>query len=392
MNPRPVPVLRGYLAALRRHVRTSSPPVPGVARALGTRAVKNGLEILDLAKIHEDSLIALGFPLSAGKSNDEMIRRAGTFFAEALTPIEETHRGMVEANILLKAAVKTLEQRTTELDDANRELNREIDHRKEIEDSLRTSESTSSQLLAKSVLMQEELRLLSRRLLSIQEEERKRISRELHDVISQTLVGINVRLATLRLQSTANAKELQRKIAITQRLVEKSMGIVHRFAIDLRPSVLDDLGLIPALRSHLKRFTASTGIKATFTAEPPLMKLSGASRTVLYRIAQEALTNVSRHSKASHVTVVVEKLKDVLRMEITDNGIGFKISDLELPHSTERLGLLGMRERVDMIGGTFRVESVPGKETTLTVELPLGKRPLKKNPAGRRAATPSKRP
>jgi signal transduction histidine kinase len=194
------------------------------------------------------------------------------------------------------------------------------------------------------------------------------------------------------LQSTANAKELQRKIAITQRLVEKSMGIVHRFAIDLRPSVLDDLGLIPALRSHLKRFTASTGIKATFTAEPPLMKLSGASRTVLYRIAQEALTNVSRHSKASHVTVVVEKLKDVLRMEITDNGIGFKISDLELPHSTERLGLLGMRERVDMIGGTFRVESVPGKETTLTVELPLGKRPLKKTPAGRRAATPSKRP
>jgi len=392
MNPRPAPVLRGYLAALRRHLQGSSPPGSGAARTLGMRAVRNGLETLDLAKIHEDALISLGWPLSAGKANDEMIRRAGTFFAEALTPIEETHRGVLEANVLLKAVVKALKERTSELDASNKDLVREISQRKKVEVSLRTSESTSSQLLVKSREMQEELRLLSRRLLSIQEEERKRISRELHDVIAQTLVGINVRLATLRLQTTANAKDFQKKIAITQRLVEKSMGIVHRFAIDLRPTVLDDLGLIPALCSHLKRFTASTGIKVTFTATPPVMELSSASRTVLYRIAQEALTNVSRHSKASLAKLTIEKLPDLVRMEITDNGIGFKISDLELPHSIERLGLLGMRERVDMVGGTFCVESVPGKEMTIRVELPLGKRPLRKAPAAKRGTPTFKCP
>jgi len=122
------------------------------------------------------------------------------------------------------------------------------------------------------------------------------------------------------------------------------------------------------------------------------MELSSASRTVLYRIAQEALTNVSRHSKASLAKLTIEKLPDLVRMEITDNGIGFKISDLELPHSIERLGLLGMRERVDMVGGTFCVESVPGKETTIRVELPLGKRPLRKAPAAKRGTPTFKCP
>jgi signal transduction histidine kinase len=392
MNPKPVPLLRGYLAALRRHVNAPTPPEPGAARILGALAVKKGMEILDLAKIHEDSLIALGFPLSAGKSNSEMIRRAGTFFAGALSPIEEFHRGTAEANVLLKAAVETLKQRTSELDSSNRKLIREVTHRKEIEDSLRTRESTTSQLLVKSRLMQDELRLLSRRLILIQEEERMRISRELHDVISQTLVGINVRLATLRLQSTADARNFQKKIATTQELLEKSMGIVHRFAIDLRPTVLDDLGLVPALRSHLKRFTDNTGITVTLTADPAPMNLTSAYRTVLYRIAQEALANVSRHSKATHAKLVIDKDTEHIRMEITDNGVGFKTADLELPDRTERLGLLGMRERMVMAGGTFRVESVPGSGTTIRVELPPCKRRMKRARAGNRDSPPSKLP
>ncbi len=392
MNSKTVPLLRGYLAALRRHVNASTPPDPEAARTLGALAVKKGMEALDLARIHEDSLIALGFPLSAGKSNDEMIRRAGTFFAGALTPIEEFHRGTAEANVLLKAAVETLRQRTSELDSSNQELIREVTHHKKIENSLRTRESTTSQLLQKSRVMQDELRLLSRRLLSIQEEERMRISRELHDVIAQTLVGINVRLATLRLQSTADAKNFQKKIATTQELLEKSMGIVHRFAIDLRPTVLDDLGLVPALRSHLKRFTETTGIAVTLTADPAPMNLTHAYRTVLYRIAQEALANVSRHSKATHAKLVIDKGADHIRMEITDNGVGFKIADLEVPDRTERLGLLGMRERMVMVGGTFRVESAPGSGTTIRVELPPCNLRMKRARAGKRESPASKLP
>lgn len=379
MNAKPAPVLHGYLAALRRHLRGSPAPASGAARTLGIRALRNRLGILELARIHEDSLVALGFPLPAGSKNDGITRRAGTFFADALAPIEETHRGMLEANALLKAAVATLKQRSTELDASNRDLNREILERRRTEDTLRTSESTSSRLLVKSRRMEEELRLLSHRLLSIQEDERKRISRELHDVIAQTLVGINLQLATLRLQSAADAKDFRRKIAVTQQLVEKSMGTVHRFALELRPTALDDLGLIPALRSHLKSFTAGTGITVTFTANPPLMDLACTLRTVLYRTAREALTHLSRHPEARHAKLVIEKGADRVTMEITGNGIG-----PELPHGTGRLGLLEMRERVDMVGGTFHVDSIPGKPAKLRVELPLGKRRLKMASAGKK--------
>ena len=142
---------------------------------------------------------------------------------------------------------------------ANRELRREIVRRQAVEEALRKSEQHYSQLLEQSRQMQEQLRHLSRQVLSAQEEERKRISRELHDVIAQTLTGINVRLATLKKEATINPKGLERNIARTQRLVEQSVNIVHQFARELRPTVLDDLGLIPALHTFMKDFTARDG-------------------------------------------------------------------------------------------------------------------------------------
>ncbi len=119
-------------------------------------------------------------------------------------------------------------------------------------------------MLEQSDHLQEQLRQLSRQILSAQEEERKEISRELHDVIAQTLTGINVRLAALKKEAAVNTKGLDRNIARTQRLVEKSVDIVHQFARELRPAVLDDLGLIPALHSFMKNFTARTGVRTSF--------------------------------------------------------------------------------------------------------------------------------
>ncbi len=116
-------------------------------------------------------------------------------------------------------------------------------------------------MLEQSDHLQEQLRRLSRQILSAQEDERKKISRELHDVIAQTLTGINVRLATLKKEAALNTKGLDRNIARTQRLVEKSVDIVHQFARELRPAVLDDLGLIPALHSFVKIFSKRTGIR-----------------------------------------------------------------------------------------------------------------------------------
>ncbi len=379
-----------YRAALQLHVRGAKHANLQTARKLGHQAVQAGLETLDLARLHEEAMTSLILPGQAPHRRDAVIGHAGLFFAEALTPIEETHRGAREANVHLKVIIETLTQRTVELAETNEDLKREIERRRSVEESLRTSEQTSSQLLEKSRRMQEELRLLSRRMLSAQEDERKNISRELHDVIAQMLTGINVRLSSLKTKTATSTRDLQKKIEVTQRLVEKSVDIIHRFARDLRPAVLDDLGLIPAMRSYLKHFTEQTGIRTSFTAFAEVEKLDGTSRTALYRIAQEALTNVSRHAKASVVKVSIRLRQNRVCMEIQDDGRGFQVEDAAAIQHSKRLGLLGMRERAEMVGGVFCVDSAPGKPTTVHVEIPKDQgRVRKKAPAGQKKPSPT---
>jgi signal transduction histidine kinase len=329
-----------------------------------------GLETLDLARFHEQALITLVLPAYSPGTRDRMIRRAGTFFAEAITPIEKTHRAARETNSQLVQLNQALHRRSLDLTASNRQLQQEILQRKSVEESLRKSEQHYSQLLEQSRHMQEELRLLSRQLLSAQEEERKMISRELHDQIAQTLTGINVRLASLKTESTLNNKGLQKKISSTQRLVEKSVDIVHRFARELRPTVLDDLGLIPALHSFMKSFAARTGVRTSLTAFAAVEQLATAKRTVLFRVAQEALTNVARHAHASRVEVSIQKLSDCICMRIKDDGKSFQVQRVLLAQGSKHLGLLGMRERLEMVGGRFDVESVAGTGTTIQAQIP----------------------
>lgn len=340
MKTDPSSFSRSYLLALKRHLANCPSPSLISARRLGMRAVKQGLETLDLARIHEGALITLVSSRSGSRERDAMIRRAGVFFAEAITPIEETHRGARETNVQLKVMIEALTVRTNELAASNDELKIEIVHRKSIEDSLRISEGTSSQLLDKSRQMQQELRNLSRRLLSIQEEERKRISRELHDVIGQTLTGINVRLSTLKSQSTSSATELHRKIGMTQKLVEKSVEIVHRFARDLRPAALDDLGLIPALHSYFKSFMQETGIRVNLTAFAGVETLEIAKRTVLYRVAQESLNNIARHAKATRADVDIHSLTGIVCMEIRTTAKASRSMDPQAQESMTVWGFL----------------------------------------------------
>ncbi|MFT5105548.1 MAG: signal transduction histidine kinase [Verrucomicrobiales bacterium] len=353
------------------HLEEDAEAVPVDAKTLGLLAVKIGLETLDLAKVHEEALIAIVSPSETASVRKTLIRRAGQFFAEAITPIELTHRGALEANDHLKVMVDELTHRTDELTESNQQLLNEINQRKTLEESLRASEQTYRQLLKKSCAFQDELRLLSRRLLSVQEEERKRISRELHDLIAQTLTGINLQLALIKSKAVSDVEEFHQKIELTQQLIEKSVDAVHRFARDLRPTVLDDLGLIPALKSYLESFMKDTGIRVSLTAFAGVEKLDNASRTVLYRVAQEALNNVAQHAKASRTKVKIHQRQETVCMEIHDNGKGFQIGgDAFVGKQSKRLGLLGMRERVEMIGGSLRVESAPGKETTVYVEIP----------------------
>jgi signal transduction histidine kinase len=362
---------RHYQAELQKYLKPGHRSNLQPAHALGRRAMALDLETLDIARFHEQALITLVLPGCSPNTRDRMIRRAGTFFAEAITPIEKTHRTALEANGQLVQLNQALHQRSVDLIASNRQLQQEILQRKSVEESLRKSEQHYALLLAQSRQMQEQLRLLSRQLLSAQEEERKMISRELHDQIAQTLTGINVRLASLKTGTTLDNRGLQKKISSTQRLVEKSVDIVHRFARELRPTVLDDLGLIPALHSFMKSFTTRTGVRINLTAFAAVEQLDTTKRTVLFRIAQEALTNVARHAHASRVEVSIEKLPDSVCMKIRDDGKSFDVERALHSNGSKRLGLLGMRERLEMVGGSFGVASAPGIGTTIQAQIPL---------------------
>ena len=363
-----------YQAALLAYLRQGSGSRLQLARGMGQRALAVGLQTSDIAKLHEQILITRVLPKCSANRRDAVIRLAGAFFTEAISPIEKIEGGSHEAAAHLNRIVEMLSQRTVELAASNFELEQEIVQRKVVEAALKKSEHHYSQLLKQSDHLQEQLRQLSRQIISAQEDERKNISRELHDVIAQTLTGINVRLAALAKEAATNTKGLDRNIALTQLLVEKSVAIVHQFARELRPAVLDDLGLIPALHSFVKLFSERTHIRVHLKAFAQVEQLDTVRRTVLFRVAQEALTNVARHAKASAVEVNIQKLPDGICLQIKDNGKSFQVDRVLNARGCKRLGLLGMRERLEMVGGQFEVESIAGKGTTVTARIPTRKR------------------
>src|SRR5438876_4015646 len=158
--------------------------------------------------------------------------------------------------------------------------------------------------------MQEKLRELSRKVLHAQEEERKRISRELHDEVGQALTAISVNLQLLKQKAAKVGGGLDATVEETQSLLEQTMFNVHRFSYELRPAMLDDLGLIIALRWYIKAFAKRTGIKLNFRADPAAEQLENEPKMVVYRVVQESLTNVYKYAEASRVEVVLRKSRD----------------------------------------------------------------------------------
>ncbi len=276
-------------------------------------------------------------------------------------------------NVTARKQLEASQRRIEVLAASNKKLEQEIAHRLTVEGALERSEGHQRRLLKRSRQMQSQLRLLSHRILQAQEEERKRISRELHDVIVQTLTGINIRLAALKKEATRSTKGLDRNIARTQRLVEASVHIVHEFARNLRPTALDDLGLIPALHSFMIAFSAESGVRTRLTAFAGVEKVNAAKRTVLFRVAQEALTNVARHARASRAAVTIQKVTNGICMKISDDGKCLEVDQAMQAQNANRLGLLGMRERLEMVGGSLKVECTAGKGTTIITRIPIGK-------------------
>jgi PAS domain S-box-containing protein len=205
---------------------------------------------------------------------------------------------------------------------SNLKLEMEITRREEVEKELIKSEQHQKQL-------QQRMKALANKLLHIQEEERLRISRELHDQVVQTLIGINIRLVIMSAQAAGLDPDFQRQLILTQQLVKNSVDNVHQVARDLRDTALDDLGLTRSLNGFLKSFREETGIRADLTVFDGVDKLDDNILTTLYRITLEALHNVAKHSKADAVEIQIDELTDQVCLTIRDNGQGLQADPIE---------------------------------------------------------------
>ena len=228
-------------------------------------------------------------------------------------------------------------------------------------------EGTSAQHYQEMSHARAELRQLSARLLEAQEEERRLISRELHDEVGQALTGVLVEMANLSnlIRANKEGSALSKKADEIKRLLEGSIGVVRNMALLLRPSMLDDLGLVPALQWQAREASKRSGIWVKVAAGEVSEELPEDHKTCVYRIVQEALHNIVQHANARDVTITVTQEPDRLLVSVQDDGRGFN------PPQERGMGLIGMEERVSALGGRLVVESASGEGTLLRVQLPL---------------------
>ena len=212
----------------------------------------------------------------------------------------------------------------------------------------------------------EQLRNLTAHLQSVREEERARISREVHDELGQSLTAVKMDLAWLAGRVPRSNGPMLKRIRSTRRLADSIIQSIRRISTELRPAVLD-LGLAAAVEWQVQEFQARSGIQCKVRLLTREVVASNAS-TAMFRIFQETLTNVARHAKATLAEVVLQKQRDRLVLLIRDNGRGFDQAD---PSLSKSLGLLGMRERAAILGGRLNISSAPGKGTTVTAWIPL---------------------
>jgi signal transduction histidine kinase len=239
-------------------------------------------------------------------------------------------------------------------------------------------ENLSQRRFAEVVGAREELKRLSTELVSAQENERRKISRELHDEVGQVLSAIMLGLGNLRSALRAhNSAEAFRQLQLVEDMTERNASVVRNISLLLRPTMLDDLGLIPALKWLAREISRTSSMTVDVAAEPFVDDLPDEHRTCVFRVVQEALRNSTRHSGARQARICVREENGILRLLVQDDGKGF------VPSLETGLGILGMQERVVSLSGTMTLNSNPGKGTVITFDLPV--------PASRRSGeTPSR--
>jgi len=269
-----------------------------------------------------------------------------------------------EIGLSLEQSKNALEQqildKATELVMTNQSLQAEIIERKRVEEE---RERLVGQLQKNNL----ELQALSARLLEIQEIERRALALELHDELGQSLNSIKFSLDMIPKLPEAEAKE---QIGMAQSLVKDLIQHVRQISLDLRPTILDDMGLLPALLWHFKRYTQQSSIQVNFHHEHIEQRFATTLETSIYRIIQEALNNVVKYASVQSVNVNIWTNATNINLQIMDQGIGFDPGIL-LDPKKKSSGISGMRERANLLGGTLEIESSPGSGTTISVSIPL---------------------
>lgn len=215
---------------------------------------------------------------------------------------------------------------------------------------------------------EQRMRELSQQLVATQEEERKHLSRELHDHVGQVLTALRMELGSIDRLRGSDDKPLATAVAEARQLVDNMVRTVRDLALGLRPSMLDDFGLQPAIEWHVRDFTRRYGLQVDLSVKGLLDELPEQHRTCVYRIVQEALTNCVKHASAKTIRVTLEGTGEGLVVAVADDGVGLKQDQ-----KRTGLGLRGIEERVRDLGGTFDIDSTPGLGTSLTVHLPLAR-------------------
>jgi signal transduction histidine kinase len=296
-----------YRTSLRDYAAGGGEPALGRAYELGRRALTEQKSLVELVSLHHQAVVVLFHGPESEKRREELLRLSGEFLAECLSPYEMAHRGFQDA-------VKAL-----------RQLNETL------------------------------------------EEEIKRIAYAVHDEAGQLLVTVHLALAELALEMPRSQQTQVARITELLNQVEKHL---RRYSHELRPTILDDLGWVPAIRfladGVSKRANLPIHIDATVSE-----RLPSSVETTLYRIVQEALTNAVKHAKASNVWIRAWRETLVLCCSIRDDGGGFDSSQPHAAPSRKGLGLVAMQERVSAIGGTLRIQSSLGSGTELSVQIPL---------------------
>jgi signal transduction histidine kinase len=295
-----------YRLAFAEYVQRGGEAALGRAYELGRRAIAERKSLMEIASLHHQALYAMLADTRGAASQQELLAAAADFVAETLSPYEMAHRGVQDAIAALRQLNETLE------------------------------------------------------------EEIKRIAYAVHDEAGQLLVAVHLALADVARELPEYQKKQVGRIEELLNQVEKQL---RRYSHELRPTVLDDLGWIPAIRflaeGVSKRANLNIQIKTTIAG-----RLPGPTEIALYRIVQEALTNAAKHSKASQVWIRISRKNRIFCCSIEDDGVGFDVRAVETDHKRRGLGLIGMQERLNAIGGTLSVDSEPGRGTKILIRLP----------------------